>query len=171
MAKNVSAKSYADHRGVSHVAVMKAIKAGRITAVKDGHKWSIDKDKADREWSLNTNESHHSSVGGSVPSTQASNVVARDNHNGPSYAQSRAIKEAYAARLKKLEYEKEMGMLVDAEQIRHEWTRLGISIKEKMLAIPNRLSGQIAGIQDPAQIKRLMLEEIRNALTEVADDE
>ena len=43
----LSIRAYARHRGVSHVAVHKAIKAGRIVAEADG---TIDPDKADAAW-------------------------------------------------------------------------------------------------------------------------
>ena len=43
----LSIRAYARHRGVSHVAGHKALKAGRITAEADG---TIDPDKADAAW-------------------------------------------------------------------------------------------------------------------------
>ncbi|WP_086930685.1 hypothetical protein [Agarilytica rhodophyticola] len=61
----ISIRAYARHRGISDTAVRKAIKAGRITKEGDG---SIDVEKADREWHMNTDttfshpneESYHS---------------------------------------------------------------------------------------------------------------
>ena len=47
----ISIRTYARHRGISDTAVRKAIKAGRITKEGDG---SIDVEKADREWHMNT---------------------------------------------------------------------------------------------------------------------
>ena len=47
----LSIRAYARHRGVSHVAVKKAIDTGRITQGADG---TIDPDRADREWEQNT---------------------------------------------------------------------------------------------------------------------
>jgi hypothetical protein len=43
----ISIRAYARHRGVSHVAVLRAIKTGHITAESDG---SIDIAKADAAW-------------------------------------------------------------------------------------------------------------------------
>lgn len=43
----ISIRAYARHRGVSHVAVLRAIKTGRITAESDGR---IDIAKADAAW-------------------------------------------------------------------------------------------------------------------------
>ncbi len=47
----VSIRAYARHRGVSHVAVMRAIKAGRVPAEPDG---TIDQAKADAAWERST---------------------------------------------------------------------------------------------------------------------
>lgn len=47
----LSIRAYARHRGVSHVAVKKAIDTGRITALPDG---TIDPDTADVQWAQNT---------------------------------------------------------------------------------------------------------------------
>jgi len=47
----LSIRAYARHRGVSHVAVKKAIDSGRITQNPDG---TIDADTADQDWQRNT---------------------------------------------------------------------------------------------------------------------
>jgi hypothetical protein len=47
----LSIRAYAQHRGVSHTAVAKAIKAGRIGVESDG---KIDPAKADAQWARNT---------------------------------------------------------------------------------------------------------------------
>ena len=43
----LSARAYARHRGVSHTAVQKALRAGRITALRDG---TINPEVADQAW-------------------------------------------------------------------------------------------------------------------------
>jgi hypothetical protein len=47
----LSARAYARHRGVSHTAVQKALRAGRITALPDG---TINAEAADRDWNATT---------------------------------------------------------------------------------------------------------------------
>jgi hypothetical protein len=47
----MSRREYADHRGVTHMAVNKAINAGRIPLTADG---TIDPEVADRAWKANT---------------------------------------------------------------------------------------------------------------------
>ena len=47
----LSIRAYARHRGVSHVAVMRAIKAGRVPVELDG---TIETAKADAAWQRST---------------------------------------------------------------------------------------------------------------------
>jgi hypothetical protein len=47
----LSIRAYARHRGVSHVAILRAIKAGRIPKEADG---TIDQAKADAAWDRTT---------------------------------------------------------------------------------------------------------------------
>jgi hypothetical protein len=47
----LSARAYARHRGVSHVAVLKALRSGRIVAGADG---MIDTAVADQTWQERT---------------------------------------------------------------------------------------------------------------------
>ena len=47
----LSIRAYGRHRGVSHVAVLRAIRSGRIHRNPDG---LIDADRAERDWAANT---------------------------------------------------------------------------------------------------------------------
>lgn len=66
----LSERAYARHRGVTHRAVQKAIRAGRITPNADG---TIDPGRADAEWNANTDPAAKRSVenenGGGRPET------------------------------------------------------------------------------------------------------
>ncbi len=56
----LSIRAYARHRGVSHVAVKKAIDTGRITPLPDG---TIDPVAADAQWAANTTPTRRSVTG------------------------------------------------------------------------------------------------------------
>ncbi len=56
----LSIRAYARHRGVSHVAVKKAIDTGRITPLPDG---TIDPVVADAQWAANTTPTRRSVTG------------------------------------------------------------------------------------------------------------
>jgi hypothetical protein len=107
-------------RGVSHVAVLKAIKAGRIEKEPDGEQ-SIPR-RPMLPWERNTNQSAKTKATKAkrnVTTRKSSQMhdrkrmsARRSSTSGPSFAQSRAIKEAYNARLAKLSYEEKSGALV-----------------------------------------------------------
>ena len=65
----LSQRAYARHRGVTHRAVQKAIKAGRITTNSDG---TIDAARADAQWTANTDPATRLFLG------ESENGIARD---------------------------------------------------------------------------------------------
>ena len=153
MGMNVTA--YARHRGVSHVAVLKAIKAGRIVKEADG---TIDPAKADAAWKQNTNQAQQRKpkdeekkpaphVAAELPVNNAPAA-----NSGPSYAQSRAFKEAYNARLAKLEYEEKSGALVRTDSVKVD-----------------RMAPLLAAETDPKIVRELLDTELRQILNDVAD--
>jgi hypothetical protein len=84
-----------------------------------------------------------------------------------SYAGSRAAREGYNARLARLEFEQKSGKLVDADGVRAHLFAIGRRARETMLGVADRLAPVLAGISDPAEIHRLLTEEITRALAEL----
>ena len=60
----LSIRAYARHRGVSHVAVLRAIKTGRVTPEPDG---TIDPAKADASWERSTDPGRNKPTAQSKP--------------------------------------------------------------------------------------------------------
>lgn len=168
MGMNVTA--YARHRGVSHVAVLKAIKAGRIVKEADG---TIDPAKADAAWEHNTSQaqqrkSYHKEVGDGRQ-TEPSASGATGIGGGPSYAQSRAIKEAYLARLAKLEYEEKSGAVVRTDNVKVAWFNILRVLRDRILNLPDRLAPLLAAETDPKTIREFLDAELRQILTDAAE--
>lgn len=171
MSKGLSITAYARHRGVSHVAVLKAIKAGRIEKEFDG---SIDSVKADAAWARNTNQSQQrKSVKRNEPQR---NEVETETpvgppivNSGPSFAQSRAIKEAYNARLAKLSYEEKSGALVRTDNVKVAWFNTLRVLRDRTLNLPDRLAPLLAAETDPKIVRELLEEELRIILNDAAD--
>ena len=167
MGMNVSA--YARHRGVSHVAVLKAIKTGRIAKEPDG---TIDPAKADAGWSRNTSPAQQrkpakEKTASERPAEPPPNPVGVNS--GPSYAQSRAIKEAYNARLAKLEYEEKSGILIRTDTVKVSWFNVLRVLRDRTLNLPDRLAPILAAEMDPKQVRELLDTELRQILNDVAD--
>lgn len=160
MSKGLSITAYARHRGVSHVAVLKAIKVGRIE--KDG---TIDPAKADAAWERNTNQAQkRKATKPSAPPRHDGNADAPVGppivNSGPSFAQSRAIKEAYNARLAKLAYEEKSGALVKTDSVKVAWFNTLHVVACRICRIALRL---LATESDPKIVRDLLEEELRTS--------
>ena len=180
----LSIRAYAQHRGVSHTAVAKAIKAGRISKEPDG---TIDPAKADAQWVRNTLPSQNLNTGAAKPaakvatpsvSTPVSTVPVANRElqppletsriAAPDYQTSRAIREAYAARLAKLEYEERTAKLISSDEVEMRTFNLARRLRDRMQTIPRRLAAALAAEQDPRVIEQRLDDEIRQALEELS---
>ncbi|MBM3203469.1 hypothetical protein FJZ55_06155 [Candidatus Woesearchaeota archaeon] len=178
----LSIRAYAQHRGVSHTAVAKAIKAGRISKEPDG---TIDLAKADTQWERNTLPSQSLDKGASKPthnvatpavSTSASSrevqAPLEARAAAPDYQTSRAIREAYAARLAKLEFEERTGKLLNADEVKVKHFNLARLLRDRIQQIPRKLAPQIvaAVVAQPDQrvVEDLLMDAIREALEELS---
>ena len=183
----LSIRAYAQHRGVSHTAVAKAIKAGRISKEPDG---TIDPAKADAQWARNTLPSQNLNPGASrsapkvaTPpvSTPVSTAPVANRElqppletraAAPDYQTSRAIREAYAARLAKLEFEERTGKLLNADEVKVKHFNLARLLRDRIQQIPRKVAPQIvaAVVAQPDQrvVEDLLMEAIREALEELS---
>lgn len=153
---------YAQHRGVSRMAVSKAVKAGRIKKDATG---KIDAAQADADWEANTKPQMHS-----PPTTPpAGRIDTAESRAAGSYGASRAIREAYQARLAKLEYERESGELIRADQVRNEAFMAARAVRNTLQNIPARLSAILAGETDSKKIFRILEDAIDDACRSLAE--
>ena len=115
----LSIRAYARHRGVSHVAVKKAIDTGRITPLADG---TLDPEKADQEWAQNTLISRKK-----TPETPKANTLkpsqepaetfsAPPPSSNTSLLQARTANEVVKAQTNKVRLAQLKGELVDRSQ-------------------------------------------------------
>ncbi len=162
----LSASAYAKHRGVSHVAVLKAIKTGRIAKESDG---TIDPEKADAAWTKNTDPAQQRKPAKKIEQAPERPIDPPLANSGPNYAQSRAIKEAYLARLAKLEYEEKSAVLVRADAVKVAWFNTLRVLRDRALNLPDRLAPVLATENDPRKIGEILDAELRQILDDAAD--
>lgn len=170
----ISIRAYARQRGVTEGAVRKAIKAGRIPSEPDG---TIDPAKADTAWERNTDQAMQRGAEKPAAPTQrpqspggASRTdTEQQDPRIPSYALSRSIKEAYAAKLIRIQYEKEMGKLVEVAEVDRKWFEVGRRVRDSIQSLPSRMSAELASMTDRKAIETFMDQELRNALEELAE--
>ena len=171
---------YARHRGCDKKAVQFAIERGRITRNEDG---SIDSDRADVDWQANTDHAR-ARYGPKPPRSQpmfstharrdptvdiAAGALRRKQTGGPDssgldFFKARAINSIYEARLKKLALDEKLGNLLpkqDVEQATFDSFRV---LRDRLLSVPYRISGQLAAESDPLTIHETLEAEIRLAL-------
>ena len=148
----LSIRAYARHRGVSHVAVKKAIDTGRITPESDG---TIEPNRADLEWAKNTMPGRKPGGAARSPAPTAEPVrpVVHEatesappplSSSGASLLQARTVNEVVKAQTNKVKLAKLREELVDrANAVSHVF-RLARSERDAWLNWPARVSAQMA---------------------------
>jgi hypothetical protein len=158
----LSIRAYARHRGVSHVAVKKAIDTGRIAPLPDG---TIDPVVADAQWAANTTPTRRSvaDVTSDKPAPQvsappreipqSSAKAVRDtpepptpvlSSGGTSLLQARTVNEVVKAQTNKVRLAQLKGELVDRAQAVAHVFKLARAERDAWLNWPARISAQMA---------------------------
>lgn len=65
---------------------------------------------------------------------------------GPSLAQSKAVREAYMARLAKLEYEERVGKLISADEVKARWYKHVTAAKTRIMGIPSACKSRVSDL-------------------------
>ena len=178
MAAEMSINAYARYRNCRPYTVQMAIKRGRIRLNANN---KIDPAEADRMWEEKTNprlntrgkdSPHLQGVGPTVSQAPVPRSPPSERPtvqgNTPSFADARAVKEFYSARLTKLEYEKESGTLISANEVKVQTFNRFRAFRDQMLNIPDRIADELAGITDAQEVFRILTEEIQAALNDHA---
>ena len=157
----MDAKAYAIHRKVSGAMITKYIKNGMIPSAKQiGRKWYIDPQKADIE--LDAALGRTEKV---VTKIQPKEYIDQSQKTPmPSLAANRAIKEMYAARLQKLEFEEKSKKLVPYDELKLKLSKLHLQVRDNLRTSPDRISPSVAAETDPSKIHSLISTEIRECL-------
>jgi len=148
---------------------MKAISKGRITREPDG---KIDPAKADLEWEQNSDPGQVEAQSAPKPETppkfrtKIENAPEAPSSEGPTYIQSRAIRELYVARLRKMEYEEKANRLVPLDKVTVRWFNLARQLRDQLLSVPDRIDAILAAESDRFKVNQLLTEEITRVLEE-----
>ena len=147
----LSIRAYARHRGVSHVAVKKAIDSGRITPEPDG---TIEPNRADLEWAQNTVSARKPAPTKVAPAAveppraraiePAEPAAPVLSTGGTSLLQARTVNEVVKAQTNKVRLAQLKGDLVDRSQAIAHVFRLARTERDAWLNWPARISAQMA---------------------------
>jgi phage terminase Nu1 subunit (DNA packaging protein) len=144
--KHKRISEFAKSIGVSHTAIAKAIAAGRIPE-------SLVETKqlpSGRQVKFITNPvaARSAFLGDdfeveAADTSEAAAALDRDDDAIPPIAQSRAAAEFFKAKSAKLEYERESGKLVDAEEFKVKFSTMVTVARTRLLAVPSKAKGRI----------------------------
>ena len=160
----LSIRGYARHRGVTESAVRKAINNGRINKGKNG---KISPEKADIEWNKNTDPAQLKRASPEEKPDYSQNS-APNSLSGPSYQQSRAIKEAYGSKLLRLQFEKESKKLISVDDVKIAAFNAARMTRDRVLNIPDRVIPQLVGKTNIFEMKEILKTELIKALEELS---
>ncbi len=155
--ERLSQRAYAKHRGVTHAAVAKALRAGRIHLERDGR---IDPLRADREWEENTS-----------PVAAAKRKSSRPTSSAVSFARERARKMATDARRAELELAQLEGNVMSIEDAERSLASTLQQLRAGIVTLPARESHVLAaelGVTMPAA--STVLQALANRLLEYLRD-
>ena len=146
----LSIRAYARHRGVSHVAVKKAIDTGRITMLPDG---TLDPEQADAQWVKNTisPRSTGTAKASSRPRTLEEGAASLPpplgtglGTGGATLLQARTVNEVLKAKIRQVELAEKKDELVDrARAIAHVF-KLARAERDAWLNWPGRAAPMLA---------------------------
>ena len=163
--KYMTKSAFARLVGVTPAGVAYAIEKGRIGTVFVGGKEMIETEKALDSWGKNTDPS-------GSPLSKRDSPVTFDAPGGgkksiPAFSESRAIREAFQARMTKLQYDKKKGLLIEKSEVEKEAYEFGKLIRDSIQNIPARVSAEIAAVtkSEPFVIEKILTEQFDSILS------
>lgn len=160
-------REYAIDRAVEYTQLSKWAGQGRFTTdalKKEKRTWAVaDPLELDRQVAA-AKSPDRGGRGGAPAIDQA--LAQQQNQAAaiPSFAQSRAIREAYAARLTRLEYDQRSARLVDKNELKMRLVKWHMGVRDALRTIPDRVAPIVAAEIDQAKIHAMLLKEIGQAL-------
>lgn len=153
-------------KNVSRTAVSKKIKSGKLEGAIVNHNGRklVNKEEAFRLWDLQAPPSKDTNVRKKLKQEIDSKTV----EEIPSYGESKAKREYFLAELAKIDVEQKKEQVIDVEIITKSAFAKGRAIRASLENIADRLSHQLAGEDNPSAIHKILTEEHREALENLA---
>lgn len=167
--KLMSQRQYARSRGLSHQAVSKAVKSGRIPTEVAGN---LDPVVADAAWKANTRPRARLKTEAKRPAPpplppmettdpEDEHDLAASERPDATFTAARALREVYMAKRAKLEYERAEGKLVSIEEVDSLAFESARSIRDRLMSLPARLAPVLFAARDISECHRLLEEAMR----------
>lgn len=150
--------AYARHRGVSKVAVGKAVKAGRISLVNG----LIDPVVAAVQWKANSRARASQAGGDQLPLEVGS--TPDEPPKVDDYMFNRNRREAAEAERAELSLAEDKGQLIRVDAVKAAVASVFSAARDALLQIPARLGPQLAAESDASKAQTMLHTEIHQAL-------
>jgi hypothetical protein len=168
----ISASEYSKRRGVTLTAIQRAIDDGRIARAvrRHGKGYLIDPEMADAELAANNDPTRGGKreKGIGVASEDADAPIETTSDGGETLTEAKTRHERLKADLAALELAEKEGRLVEAAAVEREAFRVARAVRDSILNIPDRVSGDLAAETDAFAIHQKLTAELRKALEGLA---
>ncbi|WAR46956.1 hypothetical protein [Methylomonas rapida] len=156
---------YARQRGVSKVAVHKAIKSGRISLI-DG---KIDPEVADIQWERNTDKVKQAAANSGrmrdAENNQIATLLAQSSPVVEDYMHWKTRRERAEAIRSEQDQEREAGNLIYRDQAERGAKTVARLLRDQLLSVPSRLAAELSAITETTIIEQKIRDEIRTVLS------
>jgi len=93
-----------------------------------------------------------------------------DGQPPASYAQARLADMVFRAKLRRLEFDTRQGKLVEAAVVKERWAAILVVIKERILAVPDKLAPELTALTDERQVRDNLKREMHAILKAIHED-
>lgn len=107
---------------------------------------------------------------GQTPKEYGEKVV-KELGNNPTIVDANIYKAIYSGKLEKLKYERESEQVINREEVEDKAFIVARTIRDKIMSVPERLSDELASINDSHIIKELLYKEFGNLLEGFSKDD
>lgn len=154
MARLMTIGKYAAYVGMSRTALYKNIDSGKLAScivTKKGKKYiKVEQANAIFEMAPSDGEQKEAKE---VVGNRAKNII-----------------DVYKAKNEQLKYQERIGELVEASKVKDSLFKIGRSLRDSLMNIPERLAPELSGTTDIHTIRERIAEEITNVLKGVNVD-
>ncbi len=84
---------------------------------------------------------------------------------------ARAERETAIAKLRLLDLKERRGELVPVEKVRADWERVILTVRNRLLGLPDELAPRLAVMSNVLECRELIMREVRQALTAMSGSE
>jgi phage FluMu protein gp41 len=171
--KLLSQRAWAKRQGFTSGYVTQLLQAGIIELTPEG---KIDAEAADARLAAHRNPARPLLRKG-TPAPEVLDALGideaapgdDDGSLSTRYLEAKLEHELERVRLARLKADEQEGKLVLTADVERRWFEVARITRNSMLAIPDRLAAQLAGLSDPKQVHRVLTVELKQALADLAD--